>query len=183
MRAITLTQPWATLVAIGAKKIETRSWSTSYRGPLLIHAGAGLGPVGGVSGLQELCCSEPFQTVLRGQGQAHLLDPSFFANNLPRGAIVAVAKIFGCVPTESARHIGDDDDGWSTERAGERWPLTDRERAFGDYSPGRYAWLLADVRPLRTPVPCKGALGLWVPPADVLAAVQAQLREENDHGA
>ena len=39
MKALTLYQPWATLVAIGAKKIETRSWSTPYRGPLAIHAG------------------------------------------------------------------------------------------------------------------------------------------------
>ncbi len=38
MKAITLHQPWATLVAVGAKRIETRSWATSYRGPLAIHA-------------------------------------------------------------------------------------------------------------------------------------------------
>jgi hypothetical protein len=38
MKAITLHQPWATLVAIEQKKIETRSWPTSYRGPLAIHA-------------------------------------------------------------------------------------------------------------------------------------------------
>lgn len=38
MKALTLTQPWATLVALGIKKVETRSWSTPYRGPLLIHA-------------------------------------------------------------------------------------------------------------------------------------------------
>lgn len=41
MKALSLTQPWATLVAIGAKKIETRSWSTSYRGPVAIHASKG----------------------------------------------------------------------------------------------------------------------------------------------
>lgn len=41
MKAITLTQPWATLVCIGAKRIETRSWSTDYRGPLAIHAAKG----------------------------------------------------------------------------------------------------------------------------------------------
>lgn len=35
---LTLTQPWATLVAIGVKCIETRSWQKAYRGPLLIHA-------------------------------------------------------------------------------------------------------------------------------------------------
>jgi hypothetical protein len=39
MKVLTLYQPWATLVAIGAKKIETRSWKTDYRGPLAIHAG------------------------------------------------------------------------------------------------------------------------------------------------
>ncbi len=39
MKALTLWQPWATLVAIGAKTIETRSWHTNYRGTLAIHAG------------------------------------------------------------------------------------------------------------------------------------------------
>ena len=39
MKAVTLYQPYASLVAIGAKKFETRSWKTSYRGPLAIHAG------------------------------------------------------------------------------------------------------------------------------------------------
>lgn len=38
MKAITLWQPWASLVACGAKKYETRSWKTDYRGPLVIHA-------------------------------------------------------------------------------------------------------------------------------------------------
>ena len=46
MKALPVTQPYATLVALGAKHIETRSWSTRYRGPLAIHAGKGLGPVG-----------------------------------------------------------------------------------------------------------------------------------------
>ena len=38
MKALTMTQPWATLVALGENTIETRSWSTSYRGPLAIHS-------------------------------------------------------------------------------------------------------------------------------------------------
>lgn len=37
-RALTLWQPWAGLVAAGHKTIETRSWSTSYRGLLVIAA-------------------------------------------------------------------------------------------------------------------------------------------------
>lgn len=38
MKALTLKQPWAGMVANGTKTIETRTWSTSYRGPLAIHA-------------------------------------------------------------------------------------------------------------------------------------------------
>lgn len=38
MKALTLWQPWATGIAIGAKTIETRSWSTKHRGLLAIHA-------------------------------------------------------------------------------------------------------------------------------------------------
>ena len=41
MKALSITQPWATLIAIGAKTIETRSWSTLYRGDLAIHAAKG----------------------------------------------------------------------------------------------------------------------------------------------
>ena len=38
IKAISLWQPWASLIALGGKKIETRSWPTKYRGPLAIHA-------------------------------------------------------------------------------------------------------------------------------------------------
>lgn len=38
MKALSLWQPWASAVALGFKKNETRSWPTNYRGPLLIHA-------------------------------------------------------------------------------------------------------------------------------------------------
>jgi len=39
LKAITILQPWASLIACGAKQIETRSWATKYRGQLAIHAG------------------------------------------------------------------------------------------------------------------------------------------------
>lgn len=44
MKALSLTQPWASLVVSGKKQIETRSWATSYRGPLVIHAAKGYPP-------------------------------------------------------------------------------------------------------------------------------------------
>lgn len=156
MKAITLTQPWATLVAIGAKKIETRSWSTSYRGPLAIHAGKGPGSLGWMQ-MQHLCCNvEPFNSTL-----GPMLQDRHPAQVLPLGAIVAVCDLVDCVPSEKIMQAfgayGPEDE--SGGRA--LWTLTDQELAFGDYTPGRYAWLLADVRALPEPVPAKGALGLW----------------------
>jgi len=46
MKALSLWEPWATLIRLGHKRIETRSWSTAYRGPLLICASKGGLPKG-----------------------------------------------------------------------------------------------------------------------------------------
>ncbi len=41
MKALTISQPFADLIALGLKWVENRTWRTSYRGPLAIHAGKG----------------------------------------------------------------------------------------------------------------------------------------------
>ena len=38
MKCLSIIQPWASAIFLGYKTIETRSWETEYRGPLLIHA-------------------------------------------------------------------------------------------------------------------------------------------------
>jgi len=170
MKALSLTQPWATLVAIGQKKIETRSWRTDYRGPLAIHAAKGLGLVGGRKGLQHLVTSAPFWQVLEPAGYTPMRMP---ACGLPLGAIVAVCELVDCVPTANvdAPHATT-----ATWRHGNHWwLLTDQERAFGDYSPGRYAWLLDNICALPEPIPARGALGLWEVDADIEVAVQRQM--------
>lgn len=189
MRGLTVTQPYATLVALREKGVETRGWATTHRGPLAIHAGAGLRPVGGAAGLYHLVNAEPFASVLErrcydiatmpgwcGHRDAVLRDPSYV---LPRGAIVAVARLVDCRPIVGGYEHDHPDEPMDYRigyvRDGRILALTKQERAFGDYSPGRYAWLLADVRPLRTPVPCRGAQGLWAVPPDVRAAVNLQL--------
>lgn len=162
MKVLTLTQPWATLVAIGAKRIETRSWETLYRGPLAIHAAKGLGSVGGKVGLMNLCRTEPFRSVLVGAG--YLGTPA-----LPLGAIVAVCTLIDCVPTQHPGIANEPGKPWFTgarKGVGQHYyevppPLDSNEYAFGDYSAGRFAWLLADVRLLPEPIPAKGALSLW----------------------
>ena len=161
MKLLTLTQPWATLVAIGAKRIETRSWSTSYRGRIAIHAAVGLGPVGDVPGLWRQCSAEPFRSALH----QHVNYP----DDLPRGVIVAVAELTDCCPTFQSLAGG------VFVRNGSSELVTEQERAFGDYSPGRYAWLLSDVRPLPTPLMYRGSQGLRPLPAEVVALIEAQL--------
>lgn len=42
MKALTIKQPWATLIVDGYKMYEFRSWKTNYRGKILIHAGKSL---------------------------------------------------------------------------------------------------------------------------------------------
>jgi len=169
MKAITLTQPWATLVAIGAKQIETRPWSTSYRGQLAIHAAKGLGSVGGKRGLSELCGQEPFCTVLNEWAQKYAqgytdLKSMVERPLMPFGAVIATCNLTAIhrIPVTPRRFswcVPDDHPLAS-------YPIVippqhDNEREFGDYTPGRYAWLLTDVQMLPEPVPAKGALGLW----------------------
>lgn len=38
MKAITIKQPWASLIVHGIKDIENRTWLTHFRGRVLIHA-------------------------------------------------------------------------------------------------------------------------------------------------
>lgn len=177
MKAITLTQPYATLVALGAKAIETRGWALSYRGPLAIHAGKNLGPVGGKAGLGALVASEPFFTTLVDTVEhtpgVSLVDQ--VVGSLPLGAIVAVVDLVDCVSTAMLAQVREI--GRHRETVDVIWQMTDRERAFGDYSPGRYGWLLDDVQRLGEPVACTGRLGLWDVPAEVEARILAQLAE------
>jgi activating signal cointegrator 1 len=158
MKVITLTQPWATLVAIGAKHIETRSWETLYRGPLAIHAAKGLGPVGGNKGLYDLCYhTEPFCSVLREWYSARQTGPFHALDYLDhqRGKIVATCDLV------DVYRIQDGVTGFYADDSSIRFDLTDQERSFGDYTPGRFAWLLSNIVALETPIPAKGALGLW----------------------
>jgi hypothetical protein len=58
MKAITVRQPWAELIASGAKRVENRTWRTRYRGPLLIHAAK---PTGAIVATADLIDCVPIQ--------------------------------------------------------------------------------------------------------------------------
>lgn len=153
LKAITLQQPWATLVAIGAKRIETRSWSTSYRGPLAIASSARQGKAG-----KALMCDP------QCYGAMQLYAASGYWGGMaghPYGAVIAVCNLVDCLPMEA--HI-------CLPGVFDEYPElnTTRELAFGDFNVfdaqngrRRWAFVLEDIQALAIPVPVKGGLGLW----------------------
>ena len=81
MKVLTLHQPWATLIVAGHKRYETRSWRTSYRGPVLIHAGKQI--------------DRYFADWLIAKG-----DPAGFElGTLPTGALIGIATILDTFST------------------------------------------------------------------------------------
>ena len=125
MKALSLTQPWSTLVVTGAKRFETRSWSTKYRGPLLIHAAKGFPLSARVFAHTEFTLGR-------------------LPARIPRGAIIGRVILENVYRTEDLAPI-----------------LTALERHYGDYTSGRWAWELAEAAMFETPIPYKGALGLF----------------------
>lgn len=64
MKTISLKQPWASLVAIGKKTIETRTWKTDYQGPLLIVSSKTIDKNFHLSNLAEVLFEIPFGKAL-----------------------------------------------------------------------------------------------------------------------
>lgn len=136
MKTLSLLQPWASLVMMGAKCFEVRSWSTAYRGPMLIHASAGK-PLRREKMFFEQ--SEHFNRYITDM------------NLLPYGCIIGQVNLNQVVATE-----------WLVQHF-ELFPEVSwkEELAFDDYSARRFAWQLSDPRPLEYFIPIKGRLGLW----------------------
>lgn len=148
MRAISLWQPWASAIALGAKTIETRHWATDYRGPIALHAAKRCV-------LSELiyysCCwnwNGVFYDLLHEKHDVKLWEV------LPFGAVIAVAELVDCRPTESFT-LGEVETPRKPQReTSDLYNWT--ERQLGNFDLGRFGWVLANVRPLADPVPFIG---------------------------
>lgn len=147
MKAITVIQPWATLAAIKAKEYETRGWATDYRGQLGIHAGKDPRFVY-MRSQDYICGIEPYCSILNKNARRiaetypHPLEMA--KRIMPLGAMIAVCDLVDCIPTIAIADM-----------------LSDQERAFGDFTPGRFAWKLENVRMLPEPILMRGKQGLW----------------------
>lgn len=127
MKVLSLLEPWASLISQKVKQIETRSWKTSYRGTLYIHASK-----------REVKLNDEKNLAL-----AQLLSTKDFKY----GAIIAKCKLVDCV--------------FMDEAFLEYIKKNNIEYMCGEYSYGRYAWILEDIEQLKEPIYTNGHLSIW----------------------
>lgn len=170
MKAITIWQPWASLIAIGEKVYETRGWPTQYRGPIAIHAAMRAGRIQIPAGLD---CSEALKAIQQAEEELGSWE------GLPRGAIVAIGELVNCwhivwhpgTNVDKAKHIPVGAESMVTDKHapgfGDFIVPDMKELVLGNWNPQdgrngmRFAWEIRNVEPLERPVPVRGRQGLW----------------------
>lgn len=162
VRALVVWQPWATLIAVGAKRIETRGWSTNHRGPLVIYAAAKW-----TRWQWELLAEPAIRRALDAAG----FDPPSAWCGANRTRPLRLGEPVAVVDLADVRRIVEG----PSLVAGSylSTPVPGPEVPLGDYTPGRFAWMLQDPRPvdLGARPAVAGRQGLFTPPAEVLDAI------------
>jgi hypothetical protein len=175
MRAISLWQPWASLIACGAKPFETRSWAPPrylIGQTIAIHAAKKIDK-GAVEFAEELIFGKhghdlAVKLTATFRGAPDDLMGNFGAVLMPIGCVVCIARL------DAAFQLGERADDAARPAASVVQRYTSRQMPkcftvryddFGDYAPGRWAWLLRDVTPLLPPPPAIGRQGFFeLPP-------------------
>jgi hypothetical protein len=150
-------QPWAYCIARGAKRIENRSRSTSYRGPLAIHAGLGWSTDGA---RDERVLRLLTRHMTPKQQRARVVLAGDHPGRIVFGKILATSELVDCHRADGCCSPWGD-------------PL---ESGLGRPV---WHWVLSGIRVLPTPVPASGQLGLWdavLEPLETLLRLAAALR-------
>lgn len=166
IKAISLWQAWALLCLLkdeqgkALKAYETRSWATNYRGVLVIHAAKRW-----TREEERWLCSKMDRFHLYHQPLHDLIEDAHRPKWL--GAALGTVEMRGCYEMyeddlRAHGYIGIDS-------------ISERERAFGNWQQGRYAWKFINPRLFPEPIPMRGYQQLWeVTDPPVLEAIQLQ---------
>lgn len=127
MKVLSIIEPWGSLIAENKKMIETRSWTTKYRGELYFHTSS-----------KKVKLSDPKIKEL----VALIPDIEF-----KYGHIILKCELVDCV--------------YMDEEFIEKIKKNHTEYICGEYSVGRYAWILKNVVKLEIPISAKGHLNIW----------------------
>jgi hypothetical protein len=165
---LTVRQPWCWAIVHGGKPVENRSWAVRYRGPVWLHAGARSrwDPAGGQSPLMRQQWKRWLRASVPDWPGLPASDVTLGRRTtlMPFGAVVALAHVAGCHPSERCQQ-----------------PPAHRFALPTFCSPwaiaGQCHVVLRGICPLPEAVPCKGALGLWRLPDEVEKAVREQLED------
>lgn len=173
MKAISLWQPWASLIACGAKPFETRHWAPPREligQTIAIHAAKKIDR-DAVALAQEIYMDRRYEGVVDRDklfamlkatppAQAALFGKVF----MPVGCVVCTVRL------DAAFMLGEPAAGTAVPAASVMRRLISRPMPdcftvryddFGDYAPGRWAWLLRDPHPLNPPAPIIGRQGFF----------------------
>ena len=92
MKTITIKQPFATLIAEGYKEYEFRTWKSSYRGDILIHAGKSIDKKA-MERFSYLNLEYPLGCIIASLG--------FLLNNISNNSSILIASstFYNCIPT------------------------------------------------------------------------------------
>ena len=149
MYAITLHQPWASLIALGIKTVETRSWPAPARlvgQRIAIHAGRRVVRQPGAAIEREL--------------REHLGND--WRRAVPAGAVLATATLAGVAKVERVDLLTNQAIHDVSTEIGHGVPLGGTNiDPWGDFSAGRWLWFLDDVEVLPEPIPAVGRQSLW----------------------
>ena len=141
MKAITIKQPWASLICSGIKDIENRTWKTNFRGRVLIHAGAT------DAGDYTLITTQEQRNEIMGYGWTHGLD-SYKDLYTQKSAILGSVVIADCVINHPSI--------WA-----EKTPIAHLGKLTIECQPPIYNWVLANPIMFEKPIPAKGKLSFW----------------------
>ena len=149
MCTITLHQPWASLISLGIKTVETRSRPAPARlvgRTIAIHTGKRVVRNPGVAVENEMW--------------AHLDED--WHRTIPAGAVLATATLAGMVRVEHVNPVtGHAVHDPSTEAGCAVGTGRTAIDPWGDFSPGRWLWFLANVQALQGPAPAIGHQSFW----------------------
>lgn len=147
MKAISLWQPWASAMfpPVSLKRIETRSWPTSHRGMLAIHAAKKQSKE-----LERFFDANNIDRVHGGTSPFGMITGSFY--DLPFGAIIGFGNLVECFQINELN---------LNQMPQYRTLLNSNEQAWGNYDLGRFAWVFENLTRLDRPVPWRGAQGFF----------------------
>ncbi|MCY2968292.1 MAG: hypothetical protein NT069_32460 [Planctomycetota bacterium] len=154
---ITIQQPWASLLAAGVKRYETRGWNPFHDetpsvgfGVLLIHAARSRDNIGI---RHEVAYRDAL--ALAGFGESEWLPTAAIIGAVEfvaihRADIVGVALRSQAAGETAFRRSGEDVE-----------QVAARELSLGNFSANRWAWEFRRPRVFETPIPYRGAQGVW----------------------